>query len=333
MKLHISNILSSIIIITVTAVVIFPLYIIFYVEPSFNQFIINNTENDAAKLGQHLSHSFFTKHRPVNRASLTPETLKAFSKVKNDFHIIKIKLFDAKGEILHSSDVRDIGTVNTREYFHTVVAKGQLYTKTVHKDKSSLEGKTMPVDVVEVYVPIMHDETFAGAFEIYYDITEKRSQLAFHINQITISTLMISVLLLGAVVWAIIQASKNIQAREFAEQKLMDAYEDLELRVSERTKELTKVNEALEKEITVRQKTEKENKLLIDELRAAINKVKTLSGLLPICSSCQQIRDAEGKWSKVDEYIQKRTDAEFTHGICPTCAKKLYPDLYDDLDI
>lgn len=333
MKLHSSNILSSIIIITVTTVVIFPLYIIFFVEPSFHQFIINNTESDAAKLGQHLSHSFFTETRLIDKTSLSPDTLQAFTKVKNDFHIIKIKLFNSKGEILHSSDSRDIGTVNTRQYFHTVVAKGKMFSKIVHKDKSSLEGKTMPVDVVEVYVPIMHGDTFAGAFEIYYDITEKRSQLSLHINQMTKSTLLISVLLLGAVIWAIMQASKNIHAREAAEDKLLNAYENLELMVAERTKELTEVNTTLEKEITVRKKAEEENDQLISELRSAINKVKTLTGLLPICSSCQKIRDGEGKWSKVDEYIQTRTDAEFTHGICPTCAKKLYPDLYEDLNI
>jgi hypothetical protein len=55
--------------------------------------------------------------------------------------------------------------------------------------------------------------------------------------------------------------------------------------------------------------------------------VKSLSGLLPICASCKKIRDDKGYWSQVESYIQKHSDATFTHGICPDCVKKLYPDL------
>jgi hypothetical protein len=54
--------------------------------------------------------------------------------------------------------------------------------------------------------------------------------------------------------------------------------------------------------------------------------VKTLKGLLPICSACKKIRDDKGYWSQIDAYISKHSEAEFTHGICPECAKKLYPE-------
>lgn len=332
MKLHSSNIFSIIIFITVTAIVIFPLYIIFFVEPSFTQFIIKNTEKDAAKLGRHLSNSFFPNSRPVDRNSLSPQLPLAFNNIQSTFDIIKIKLFNTQGEIIHSSDSRDIGTMNTHDYFHSVVSKGEIFSKIVLKNKTSLEARTMPVDVVEVYIPIMHGPSFAGAFEIYYDITTKRQELSVLINRMTKSALLISLLFLGAVIWATIQAQKCIKARFVAENDLKYSYDTLEMKVTERTKELTKVNEALGIEITIRKETEEENEQLITDLRSALNKVKTLSGLLPICSSCQQIRDGKGKWSKVDEYIQTRTDAEFTHGICPNCAKKLYPDLYSELD-
>jgi hypothetical protein len=66
------------------------------------------------------------------------------------------------------------------------------------------------------------------------------------------------------------------------------------------------------------------------ELQEALTKVKTLSGLLPICASCKKIRDDQGYWQQVEEYIQKHSEAEFTHGICPDCVKKLYPELYGD---
>ena len=59
---------------------------------------------------------------------------------------------------------------------------------------------------------------------------------------------------------------------------------------------------------------------------SAVRKVKTLSGLLPICASCKNVRDDRGFYQQIEEYIQDHSDAEFTHGICPDCARKLYPE-------
>lgn len=70
---------------------------------------------------------------------------------------------------------------------------------------------------------------------------------------------------------------------------------------------------------------EKERNQLISELRLSLSKVKTLSGLIPICASCKKIRDDNGYWNQLEEYIHKYSDAEFTHGVCPECMKRLYP--------
>jgi CheY-like chemotaxis protein len=66
---------------------------------------------------------------------------------------------------------------------------------------------------------------------------------------------------------------------------------------------------------------------LIEELQAARGEIKVLSGLLPICSHCKKIRDDEGYWHQLEEYIQKHSDAQFSHGLCEACAAKHYPDL------
>ena len=71
---------------------------------------------------------------------------------------------------------------------------------------------------------------------------------------------------------------------------------------------------------------EKKVKELILELQDALTKVKILSGLLPICASCKKIRDDEGYWNQVEEYIERHSEVTFTHGICPECMKKLYPE-------
>ncbi len=65
------------------------------------------------------------------------------------------------------------------------------------------------------------------------------------------------------------------------------------------------------------------------ELQDALAKVKVLSGFLPICASCKKIRDDDGYWNQIEEYIQTRSEAEFSHSICPECAEKLYPELFN----
>ncbi len=85
-------------------------------------------------------------------------------------------------------------------------------------------------------------------------------------------------------------------------------------------------------DITERKKAEEEQEQLIHELKDALAKVKTLSGLIPICSSCQKIRDDKGYWELVADYMSKHSDAQFSHGICPECAKRLYPKYYKEED-
>jgi PAS domain S-box-containing protein len=86
---------------------------------------------------------------------------------------------------------------------------------------------------------------------------------------------------------------------------------------------------AVKEDITARKQTEAERVQLIQELQAALANVKSLSGLLPICSGCKKIRDDKGYWSQVESYVQMHSEATFTHGLCPDCIKKYYPELGD----
>lgn len=80
-------------------------------------------------------------------------------------------------------------------------------------------------------------------------------------------------------------------------------------------------------DITLRKNAEIERDVLVGELQEALSKVKQLSGFLPICASCKKIRDDKGYWNQIESYIRSHSEAEFSHGICPECAEKLYPDL------
>ncbi|MEP7187675.1 MAG: PAS domain S-box protein [Roseiflexaceae bacterium] len=84
------------------------------------------------------------------------------------------------------------------------------------------------------------------------------------------------------------------------------------------------------RDITERKRAEQEREQLIDALQEALANIKTLRGLVPICASCKKIRDDSGYWGQLEAYIQAHSDAVFSHGICPDCARRLYGDIFEE---
>jgi PAS domain S-box-containing protein len=117
---------------------------------------------------------------------------------------------------------------------------------------------------------------------------------------------------------------RDITERKRLESEVLQLNQDLERRVIERTLELQRLNVELKDEISRRQRVQEEHESTISELHQALAQVKTLSGLLPICSNCKKIRDDQGYWKQLESYLREHSNAEFTHGICPQCAHDLY---------
>jgi len=97
-------------------------------------------------------------------------------------------------------------------------------------------------------------------------------------------------------------------------------------------KTIRESNKKLSSEKIERERLFKEVKEKNKALQKAVSEIKKLRGILPICSYCKKIRDDKGYWNRVESYIRDRSDAKFSHGICPECAEKYYPDmdLYGD---
>jgi two-component system cell cycle sensor histidine kinase/response regulator CckA len=85
-------------------------------------------------------------------------------------------------------------------------------------------------------------------------------------------------------------------------------------------------------DITERKKIEEERTRLITHLNETLSKVKTLSGMLPICASCKKIRDDHGYWQKLETFVHEHSEAEFSHSICPDCMRLLYPEFAPSLE-
>jgi PAS domain S-box-containing protein len=85
-------------------------------------------------------------------------------------------------------------------------------------------------------------------------------------------------------------------------------------------------------DITERKKAEAAQQQLIRELQAALERVKMLRGLLPICASCKSVRNDQGYWQRIENYLKEHSEAEFSHAICPECLTKLYPDFCEQVE-
>lgn len=71
----------------------------------------------------------------------------------------------------------------------------------------------------------------------------------------------------------------------------------------------------------------------VEELKQALEQVRTLKGIVPICANCKNVRDDQGYWNRVESYLNEHTEADFTHAVCPDCMKRLYPQFKDDIDV
>jgi hypothetical protein len=77
-------------------------------------------------------------------------------------------------------------------------------------------------------------------------------------------------------------------------------------------------------------RAKEENAKLVAELQVALAKIKTLHGIIPICAGCKKVREDSGYWKQVELYVSEHSDAEFSHGFCPECVERLYPEVSGD---
>ena len=220
--------LRNILLASLVIVVVLPLYDIIFIYPAFTKLLSNDKRTDAIRIARHLSSILVSRETELTKDRLhahLSEEMEQLKKARNDFELIKLKFFSKSGEIIFSSDPKDVGNINNEKYFREIVAHGKVYAEVIQKDSESLEGQKMPADVVETYVPLMRDKAFLGAFEIYYDITAKKAELDFLLSHSSTVLLTSAFALLLVIIITLLRENRTITERNRAETELRKSEE------------------------------------------------------------------------------------------------------------
>ena len=231
----------NILILSILVVILLPAYNTAFVYPSITKLFNETLMKDATSIAKHFMSMFEAGTNELTQKSFNPQILKEIDTLRENFGLAKLKIFSKSGEILFSTDSKEIGGINAERYFKEIVAQGNVYTEVVKKNSDSLEHQRMLVDVVETYVPMVKDGVFLGAFEVYYNITEKKQNLeSLLLNSfVIVIVLALSVLVLSAIIF--VREKRRLIERERAEDKRKKAEEAL----ADRTVQLERKNREL----------------------------------------------------------------------------------------
>ena len=225
--------LRNIFIVSVLLAAVLPAYMILFIYPAFTNLLVESTKESALRAATHLKSELFIQNIRLGKTVVNTEFLRTVGTVKNDLDLKKLKIFSESGEIIFSTDQEDIGNINKESYFHDIVAKGNVFAQMVQKNTETLEGQILTSDVVETYVPVMNEDSFHGAFEIYYDITSRKQALDKLLSHSTIILVALSFGLLFVVFTVLIKENKAILGRKRAEEALQIAHHDLKAKATE----------------------------------------------------------------------------------------------------
>ena len=136
-------------------------------------------------------------HEPMTRGRIDAENARLLERAREMAGLHKVRLFDAAGVIIHSTDPDEIGTANDHDYFWQQVARGEVLSKLVKTDQKTLEHDHSMENVIETYVPVMDGSLFIGAFEVYLDATHDLYTLENVTTDLTVKFLVVASALMG----------------------------------------------------------------------------------------------------------------------------------------
>ncbi|PLX84383.1 MAG: hypothetical protein C0617_07785 [Desulfuromonas sp.] len=264
--------LRNILFLSAALALLFPLFNNLFTYPAYQELLTHETESEAVRYVKYLTHTLGLDKRRLEKGNLPAHITEEVGALRSDALLVKLRVFSPSGEIVHSSVPEEVGTVNRKAYFREIVAKGGIYSKVVQKDSFTAEHQPTTIDVVETYVPIMTEDGFGGAVEVYYDITENRRGVESLTFRSSLLEGALAAAFLVIILLVLSRARKTIEARELAQAELEKAKEELEQRVRERTAQLTESNSQLVQEVAERKKAEDSLRLALEETESTRRK-------------------------------------------------------------
>lgn len=228
----------------------YPLRSFYVVLPFFSEKLLNYSEQEAEKTANYWA-SKFVKTSSGNTIQLRDDVDNLAKDLTIEFELEKVKIFDKQGKILYSTDHEDINKTNTHDYFHLIVAKGNNFSKIVTKNKQTLEGRTVSRDVAEIYIPILNEGKFVGAFELYYDLTARKEELDNLLIKEALIGASISLLIFSIVFSVIIKAWKISYKNDITEEQIKLINMNLEQLVDKKTHEIRVTQEVSIKSLAI----------------------------------------------------------------------------------
>jgi len=153
-----------------------PLVNIVFIYPAFTEVFVQGLERDATRIGEYILPPSL-KNTELRPGVMTNRFFADIYKLEQSFGLLRVRVFSSSGEVIYSDEPTDIGHLHDKPYFHEHLLKGETYSKLIVKNTTDLDGKTVTLDVIEIYVPFLNGDKFLGAFEMYYDISERISRL------------------------------------------------------------------------------------------------------------------------------------------------------------
>lgn len=212
--------LRNILLVTLVIVIALPIYNLLFVYPSFSKLLMEDAEDEALRIASHWITMLNPEKIEMNAASLPDDLLMKTQKLEKDFQLKSMKVFAPSGEILYSSDQKDIGIKNSSKIFYEIVAKGHTHAQFIKKNEKIHEGLNLDADIVEIYMPLMNGSKFLGAFEIHYDISKSKENLDKLVLHASVFQFSTALGLFLVVLIVLIKAKDTIFKREASETSL-----------------------------------------------------------------------------------------------------------------
>ncbi len=184
--------------------------VLLLVHPAVLKTVSDHAQDESVRVASHLIEMLRPQEQLIQHHAPSPDFIANCHQVRQDFNLVKIKFFDTTGLTIFSTDPADIGARNTHPFFRDQVMAGEIVAKTVHHDKPSLEQEKFHEYLVETYVPLMEQGRFLGAFEIYYDISDRLNHLERILNLSLMALILTIMIFWGGLILALRQAGKNL---------------------------------------------------------------------------------------------------------------------------